>query len=181
MAPRRLAPALALAVALGAAGCGGDSSSGHRKATARPPSASGHPGSHPAKQSDITVIRGWADTLRAGHVAAAAAYFAVPSIVENATPPIRLRTRVQVRAFNGLLPCGAKLERTFAAGRYVAAVFKLTDRPGGHCGSGAGQEAATAFVIRGGKIAEWRRVPLPSEGAPPQPAPSQPKPEIRSS
>src|SRR5437764_11142882 len=162
MAPRRLAPALALAVALGAAGCGGGSSSERHKPATKSPPASSHPGSHPAKEADINVIRGWVDTLRAGHVAAAAAYFALPSIVQNGTPPIRLRTQTQVRAFNGLLPCGAKLERTFTAGRYVAAVFKLTNRPGGHCGKGVGLEAATAFVIRKGKIAEWRRVPLPS-------------------
>src|SRR3954447_9880507 len=180
MAPRRLAPVLALAVALGAAGCGGSSSGDHKPASKKLPS-SGRPASHPAKEGDIKVIRGWVDTLRAGHVSAAAAYFAVPSVVQNGTPPIRLRTRTQVRAFNGLLPCGAKLERTFAAGRYVAAVFKLTNRPGGRCGKGVGLEAATAFVIRGGKIAEWRRVPLPSEEQPPQPAPSQPKPDTRSS
>ena len=178
MARRRLAPALALAVVLGAAGCGG--SSGHDR-PARPDGAAGSGSGHTARTADVRVIRGWVDTLRAGHVAAAAAYFALPSIVQNGTPPIRLRTQTQVRAFNGLLPCGAKLERTFTAGRYVAAVFKLTNRPGGHCGKGVGLEAATAFVIRKGKIAEWRRVPLPSEGAPPQPAPSQQKPDVRAS
>jgi hypothetical protein len=127
------------------------------------------------------VIKGWVDTLRAGHVAAAARYFAIPALVENGTPLIRLRTRAEVLQFNKALPCGAKLERTFRAGRYVAAVFLLTDRPGGNCGTGKGREAATAFVIRHGKIAEWHRVPLPSEAEPPSPSPEQPKPETRAS
>jgi hypothetical protein len=178
MVRRRLAPALALAVALGAAGCGGSSDRG--KSAPKSPSAPGAVSPHAAKTGDVNVIRAWVDTLRAGHVTAAAGYFGVPAVVQNGTPPIRLRTRSQVRAFNGLLPCGARLERTFAAGRYVAAVFKLTDRPGGHCGKGVGLEAATAFVIRSGKIVEWRRVPLPSEGAPP-PAPSRPPPRTQAS
>ena len=66
---------------------------------------------------------------------------------------------------------------TFAVGRYVAAVFRLTERPGGSCGRGTGSEAATAFVIRAGKIVEWRRVPLPSE----TPRPAGPKPHEQAS
>jgi hypothetical protein len=180
MAPRRLAPALALAltVALGAAGCGG---SDDKPPPAKPPPAKPHLGAHAARAADVRVIRGWVDTLRAGDEAAAARYFAVPTLVENGTPLIRLRTHAQVVLFNRALPCGAKLERTFALGRYVAATFLLTDRPGGSCGNGKGQEAATAFVIRGGKIVEWRRVPLPSEHGAPPPAPAAPKPETRSS
>ena len=171
MARRRLALTLALAVALGAAGCGG-SSGGDRAAPPKRP-----PAGHAARAADVRVIRGWVDTLRAGHVNAAARYFAVPALVENGTPPIRLRTRGQVRLFNEALPCGARLLRTFASGRYVAATFRLTERPGGDCGKGTGLEAATAFVIRAGKIVEWRRVPLPSE----TPPPTGPKPKVQSS
>jgi SnoaL-like protein len=178
MARTRLAPTLALAVALGVAGCGGSSDSDH---STKPRRGTGTPAAHAAKASDVRVIRGWVDTLRAGRVVAAANYFTVPAVVENGTPPIRLRTRAQVRLFNEALPCGAKLLRTFATGRYVAATFRLTDRPGGSCGRGTGLEAATAFVIRGGKIAEWRRVPLPSEGPPPAPAPATPKARTQAS
>src|SRR5204862_4790515 len=178
MAPRRLAPALALAVALGAAGCGGSGGDSPKKPAPAKPSAATP---HSAPAAKVRVIRGWVDTLRAGHESAAARYFAVPTLVENGTPLIRLRTRAQVVLFNQALPCGAKLERTFVLGRYVAATFLLTDRPGGSCGKGKGQEAATAFVIRAGKIVEWRRVPLPSEGGAPPPAPAGPKPETRSS
>lgn len=157
-----LACALVLAAAV-VAGCGG--SPGDKPAPKPAPRTAGHP----SKDADVRVIKGWVDTLRAGRVDAAASYFAVPALVQNGTPPIRLRTRAQVRLFNEALPCGARLLRTFQSGRYVAATFKLTERPGGHCGRGRGSEAATAFVIRGGKIVEWRRVPLPGERIP-QPA-----------
>ena len=77
------------------------------------------------------------------------------------------------RAFNVSLPCGARLERAYRIGRYTAAVFRLTDRPGGDCGTGTGNEAATAFVIREGKIREWRRLEVPPSGgeAPPELSP----------
>ena len=160
---------LALTAAI-AAGCGG---SGHRSDT-QPSASKPGTGVRTAKPADVRVIQGWVDTLRAGHVAAAARYFAVPAIVQNDSPLAKLTSEAQVRAFNAALPCGAKLKRTFAYGRYVAAVFVLTNRPGGGCGTGVGQEAATAFVIRKGKIVEWRRVPLPSEGPAPGPQPRQP-------
>jgi hypothetical protein len=113
----------------------------------------------PAQPSAHEVIRGWSDTLRSGEVNKAASYFALPSVVENGTPPITLRSRVEARGFNVALPCGAKLLRTSSAGRYTTAVFRLTDRPGrgGGCG-GVGSIARTTFVIEDGKIKEWRRV-----------------------
>jgi hypothetical protein len=53
----------------------------------------------------------------------------------------------------------------------VTASFDLTERPGaGRCGSGTGEEASTAFVIRDGKIVEWRRVDLEVPAAPGQSA-----------
>jgi hypothetical protein len=164
MARMRLVPVLALAAALGAAGCGGGDSK-------KPAPSAAKPSATAVSASDQHVIQGWVDTLRAGHVSAAAAYFAVPALVQNGSPPIELRTRAQVRLFNEALPCGARLVRTVRAGRYVAATFKLTERPGGACGKGTGSEAATAFLIRGGKIAEWRRVALPGERLPNQTGP----------
>lgn len=164
MSRTRLA-CVVLIVAAVVAGCGG--SSGDKPASKPPPRNAGRP----AKQTDVRVIRGWADALRAGRVDAAAGYFAVPTLVQNGTPLLKLRTRAQVRLFNEALPCGARLLRTFQSGRYVAATFRLTERPGGDCGRGKGQEAATAFVIRAGKIVEWRRVPLPGQRLPQGPAP----------
>ena len=164
--------ACALLIVAGAVGCGGSSSDD--KPAPKPPRQTGTPATRPAREADVQVIRGWVDTLRAGHVDAAAGYFAVPAIVQNGTPLLKLRTRREVRLFNAALPCGARLLRTFQSGRYVAATFRLTERPGGDCGRGTGQEAATAFVIRARKIVEWRRVPLPGEQLPPATPPSGP-------
>jgi hypothetical protein len=105
------------------------------------------------------VIRHWADTLRRGDVRGAAALFALPSIVSNGTPPVTLHTRADARLFNASLPCGARLIRTSSSGRFTTATFRLTERPGpGSCGGGVGLTARTTFVIRAGKISEWRRV-----------------------
>jgi hypothetical protein len=140
--------ALALMVAA-SAGCGGDNTLEGKLTAASEPEH---------------VIRAWADTLRRGDVAGAATYFAVPSVVANGTPPIVLSTRAAVRAFNSSLPCGARLLRTSTSGRFTTAVFRLTERPGpGRCGAGTGETARTTFVIRDGKIDEWRRVPDTSQ------------------
>jgi limonene-1,2-epoxide hydrolase len=159
-------PVLALLLA----GCGG---SDHKQSGTTPKRDTAAP-VRSATREQVRVIRGWVDALRAGHVDAAARFFAVPAIVQNDSPVIRLGTRAQVRAFNAALPCGARLVKTFVYRRYVAATFVLTERPGGTCGNGTGRLAATAFLIRHGKIEEWQRVPLPSEGPAPTPAPRQP-------
>ncbi len=112
-----------------------------------------------ANSDAVDVIKAWADELRAGDVPAASERFAIPSVVQNGTPPLRLTTRSQVEAFNRSLPCGAKLTEAITSGRYTIATFELTERPGlGLCGSGVGETAKTAFVIRDDLITEWRRV-----------------------
>ena len=139
---------IALAVAM-VAGCGGSDESG------------GDGGKSPA-----AVIRDWADTLRSGDVRGAADFFALPSVVENGTSPFVLYTRADARLFNESLPCGARLLRTSSSAGFTTAVFRLTERPGrGTCGTGTGQTARTTFVVKDGKIEEWRRVadrPAPS-------------------
>ena len=71
-----------------------------------------------------------------------------------------------MRTFNESLPCGAVLERTYRQGRYTAAVFRLTERPGpGRCGTADGRHARTAFIVRDGKIRQWRRLPRPAGAA----------------
>jgi hypothetical protein len=149
--------ALALATALSfPIGCGGDSGENE---DAKIPGGADH--------EAVQVIRDWVDELRAGHVAAAAGYFAFPSIVENGTPPVTLHTRDDAVAFNRSLPCGAKLIRARPFGRYVAATFRLTERPGaGSCGAGTGNLARTAFIISEGKIVQWRRLPDPRQNEP---------------
>jgi hypothetical protein len=107
----------------------------------------------------VQVIKGWADELRAGDVSAASERFALPSIVQNGTAPLRLTNRPQVELFNQSLPCGAKLTQAISSGKYTIATFELTERPGpGECGNGVGEAAKTAFVIHDGHITEWRRV-----------------------
>ena len=128
-------------LALLAAGCGGDD---ERRDPAPRPEA---------------VVRAWADDLRRGDVEAASARFAVPALVANGTPETRLATRDAVRSFNESLPCGARVTRTRRHHGLVIATFRLTERPGGDCGTGAGTSARTAFEVRDGKIVRWLRVP----------------------
>lgn len=144
----------------GQGGAGGGSSGGAANG-AGGGSGKGAASLRPADPAATRVIRHWSDALGRGDVKRATDDFAIPSLVENNSPPMRLRARADVRAFNESLPCGASLERTYRMGRYTAAVFRLTDRPGGDCGTGIGGQAATAFVIRRGRIVEWRRLPDP--------------------
>ena len=123
----------------------------------------GDQASLPSGHGDVAVIEGWIDTLSDGDVKGAADYFAVPSLAENGTAPVTLRSRADVLTFNRSLPCGAKLVRARPIGRFIAATFRLTERPGGACDGGAGQLARTAFVIRDGKIVEWRRLTNPPQ------------------
>jgi hypothetical protein len=159
-AMRRLGslPLLFATAALLAAGCGGGSGGGSGDNGAAVPGG--------ADSADVEVIGHWVDALRAGDVEKAASYFAVPSLVENGTPPLKLDTRAKALLFNRSLPCGAKLIRATSAGRFTTATFKLTDRPGGGCGPGVGQTARTTFVIEDGKITEWHRVSDQPEPAP---------------
>lgn len=158
MAARVLAIGSAAAVlALGA--CGGSSS---------PPPSASVPGN--ADPAAVTVIKGWVDTLRRGDVAKAAAYFAIPSVVQNGGPPLRIRNRRGALLFNESLPCGARLVRAMRQGAYTVATFRLTERPGpGSCGGGTGQVAKTAFRVRDNRIVQWRRVPTGSGAQPAQP------------
>jgi hypothetical protein len=167
VASRRRGACTLVVLAFGAAGCGSDGSDSKRaQATPRPKAAATPPASEskPASESDEAVIRGWADALRAGRVAEASHFFAIPSVVSNGTPPVRLRSRSDVVFFNTALPCGARVTKTEDRGTFVVATFRLTERAGaGICGSGVGGTAQTAFEIRDGKIVQWRRV---VEGAP---------------
>jgi hypothetical protein len=164
------------ALALGAAACGGGDD-GDRRAGPAPtatagsaepatPEQSAEPESTPGAESappdpaDVRIVRAWADTLRHGRVRAAARYFAIPSLVSNGTPPIKLETRAEAEFFNETLPCGARLIDTEPAPHgFFIATFRLTERPGpGECGSGTGETARTAFRVRDALITDWLRV-----------------------
>ena len=150
-----------MAIALVGCGGGGSSSGG---------SAEGIAGdAHPA---DVRVIDGWVTALRRGDVDAAARYFAIPSVAENGPLLLHIDSIDEARRFNESLPCGARLVRAQTQGQFTTATFRLTERPGsGICGPGTGEVAKTSFVIRDGKIVEWRRVgaggsePTPSQSA----------------
>jgi hypothetical protein len=164
-----------VAAALTLAACGGSTTAGdstHAAAkqraespgTVAPKKDYGNyypPGTHKASRKAVAVITAWSDELRAGHVQRAASYFSVPVIVQNATPPVRLDTRKEVLAFNQTLPCGAHIVRTLAGAHYTVATFVLTERPGSPGCGATGKLAATAFLLRHGKISEWRRVLVP--------------------
>jgi hypothetical protein len=166
--------ALVLVAALTLAACGGSTARDTARAPAKQsgsPAAGTQPqkdyrnyyppGTHKPSRRAIAVITGWADQLRAGHVIRAAHYFSIPAIVQNATPPVRLDTRREVLAFNRTLPCGAHVVKTIAGSRYIVATFVLTERPGSPGCGATGKLAATAFLLRHGRIAEWRRVLVP--------------------
>jgi hypothetical protein len=169
---RSLTALLAIALTLGA--CGGSTAT-HTTASSpqvtQPPGTTAPqkdyshyypPGTHPATRAAIHAINGWADQLRAGHVRAASSYFATPVVVQNASPLYVLKSRHDVYEFNAELPCGAHVVRTLAGGMYTVATFVLTERPHAPSRCGAtGQLAATAFLLRHGKISEWRRVLVP--------------------
>ena len=168
----RLSAVVAVAVSLAIVACGGSSHArahtGAKPQSTRTGGASTTPSDDAAKapkRADpkrVAIVRAWSDALRAGNVAKAASYFAVPAVVQNGGPEYLLRNRDGVRAFNSSLPCGAIVVRGVRAGRYTIVTFKLTDRsknPQG-CGS-VGHFAATAFGFRHGRISEWLRVTIP--------------------
>jgi len=135
-----------------------------------------------APAAAVTVIRGWADALRSGHVTAAAAYFRIPSVFFlGSGPPLQIHSQTEAVVANAALPCGAKLISTRQLGHYVNALFRLTNRAGrggaGGCGSGAGDTARTNFLIENGRIVAWLRAPdQPGDNGTPKTGPAQPAP-----
>ena len=82
---------------------------------------------------------------------------AEPRATHPGGPLQTIDTRADAEFFNLSLPCGGRLVKADRRGRYVDALFLLSDRPGSHCDA-PGATARAAFLIRAGKIAEWRRV-----------------------
>jgi hypothetical protein len=161
---------LAVSAGLLMTGCGSTAVPHAAHAGASPPSVD---------PTAVTVIRSWSNALRRGDVAAAARYFALPSEFANGPVAngelvvVTIRTEAQAVTVNSGLSCGSVLISVHQQGRYVNALFRLTNRggPGGGCGSGAGQLARTDFLIAGGRIVEWIRAPeAPDGGTSPQPA-----------
>ena len=140
------------------AGCGG----GDGSESGREPGVAGD-----ADPGDVRVIDAWVTALRRGDVDAAARYFAIPSTAENGPLLLQIESLDDARRFNESLPCGARLVRAETQGQFTTATFRLTERPGpGTCGPGTGEAAETSFVIRDGKIVEWRRLDAGGDEAP---------------
>jgi hypothetical protein len=179
------APVIALSSSLLIAACGGGSDAPRTTATTTatapraqaprvadplalpagvPRSATG-----PADPAAVRTIRRWARALQGDDVRRAVSYWALPAKIQNATPVLELRSRQELLLFNSSLACGAVLTRAGSAGDYTIATFKLTERPGGDCGSGVGHSARTAILVRGGRIAGWYRLPDPGTTTPPPP------------
>jgi hypothetical protein len=167
-----VAVAAALPCLLLPGGCGGGQPKAAPATTApTPPASARNPlalptgvprtATGPADGVATRTIRHWAQALRGGRIERAAALWALPAKIQNATPVITLRTRADVLIFNDSLTCGAVLTGTGGAGGYTIATFRLTERRGGHgqCGSGVGQRAQTAMQVRGGRIVGWYRLP----------------------
>jgi hypothetical protein len=157
--PTRILGALSVLALLALSACGGGGSTGTTDSTT---TIGGN-----ADPADVEVIDGWVTSLRHGDVDAAADYFAIPSVAENGPILVRIKSVDDARQFNQSLPCGARLIRADSAGEFTTATFRLTERPGpGSCGPGKGGVAKTSFVIRDGKIVQWRRVGAGGGGAP---------------
>jgi hypothetical protein len=177
---RPFAPVIGAALTLAACGgsTAGNSTSAPNERSASPATTQAAPqrdysnyyppGTHKAAPDVVAVITHWSDELRAGHIRRAASYFAIPALVENASPPLRLRSRKDVLAFNRALPCGVHVVKTLAGSRYTVATFVLTERPGSPACGATGKLVATAFLLTHGKIKEWRRVLVPPPLGPAQ-------------
>lgn len=158
--PRSPLGLLALLATIALLGCGsGDAATGggEEASGARPDVAGADP-------DDVAVITGWVDTLATGDVEGAARYFALPSVAENGSILIRIRTLEDAVSFNQALPCGARLIAAETFGEFTTATFRLLERPGGDCGPGTGGIASTSFLIEDDRIVEWRRVGIGDPG-----------------
>jgi hypothetical protein len=174
---RGLALAFVLALlAGGVAACGGPSDSerfslttpGADDPVVREVAGSAKPRRGKPTQQEVSVIRGWANALRAGHVNRAAAFFALPAFIADGVSPKRRVADIEgIRAFNRGLPCGAKLLDTKrGADSFVVATFRLTERPGPRpspCGQGTDQLAAVIFLVENHHIVQWLRAEDPAQ------------------
>ena len=112
-----------------------------------------------AQPGDVRVVRAWLDRLRHGNVTGAAALFAVPSRFQNISSIQIIHSRHDAELINRSLPCGARLVSAGGAGGFVVYRARLTNRPGGACGSGTGEPVRGAIRVRNGLIVEWYRLP----------------------
>jgi hypothetical protein len=65
--------------------------------------------------------------------------------------------------------------KVYAFERFTVVSFRLTNRPGARC-DGVGHQAATAFLVRGGKITAWLRIADRPAGPGQRPSQQPPQP-----
>ena len=124
----------------------------------------GHGGSSQptAFEQSLSVIKGWSNALRTGHVRTAAGYFQIPSVFVNGPgDEFVLHSLAAAEIINRALPCGAEYVSATRHGPYINALFKANQDSGmgGMSGTGAGTTARVNFIIQGGKITHWLRAP----------------------
>jgi hypothetical protein len=161
---------MALAAIVILAGCGDTHLLPGRHHGGGTQSAAGSSAKRPAAtSSEVSVIKGWSDALRGGHLLAAAKFFHLPSVFANgATEIVEIRTLQDAEAVNASLPCGATYISAFQQGKLVDALFRLGSRQGpggGSCAQdGSGDTTRVDFLIQDGKILHWLRAPsLPGD------------------
>jgi hypothetical protein len=174
--PRPLAGVLALAVAaFGLGACGGtQEASGPDYRLITPPAYVGAPPvatPTPGKEPHMTardakrlrpVLAGWAAAVRHGQVTRATHFFSLPTIIYQASlGPVEVRSKPVADAFNRALPCGARLLRTRADGRYIVGTFVLETVKGKTCTTPK-QKVRVGFVFGDPKhprrFTEWWQV-----------------------
>ena len=115
--------------------------------------------------SDAEVISGWSDAVNAADYERAGSYFAAGAVVEQLVE-LRLPDQAAAARFSSGLPCRADVTEVRDEGSSSLASFRLRAGRSGTCAEGG--LARVRFVIRGGKIAEWRQLPDPPPAPPGQ-------------
>jgi hypothetical protein len=106
--------------------------------------------------SDEKVVRHWLSLLEKEDYGAAADLFVRGALVAQGPRVFRLETREEAVLFNATLPCRADVAGLRRDGRYTLVTFDLRLGPLGGCRNG-GQDRVR-FLIRDGRIREWRRL-----------------------
>ena len=107
--------------------------------------------------SDAEVIRGWSKAVNDADYKRAGSFFAAGAVVEQQPLELRLPDQAAAARFSSGLPCRADVTDVEDEGRSSLAVFSLRKGRSGACAEGG--RARVRFVIRAGKIAEWRQLP----------------------
>lgn len=166
---------LTVLVASGLAACGGDeTASGPDYGLITPPEYVGAPAvATPAKGGGRTmtakdakqatpVLEAWAAAVRVGDDAKASSFFQLPAVVyQPSFGAVEVRTRAVADAFNGALPCGARLVSARPDGRYIVGVFELETVKGRVCAT-PDETVRVGFVFgdtaHPRKFTEWWQV-----------------------